>query len=137
MLFRSGACIAFGELGDLLDKGSHGATFGGNAVSCAAGNAILDLIEKEDLLTRAKHIGEVLQTKLGALDAVEKVRGQGAMQGVVFKEEIAAAVEARGRELGVVTNTPKPNVLRLVPPLAITDDELERGVTRLSQAIED
>lgn len=132
-----GACVAFGEYADLLDPGSHGATFGGNPVSCAAGNAVLDLIEKEDLLTRAKHIGEVLQTRLSALGAVEKVRGTGAMQGVVFNQDIATEVEARGRELGVITNTPLPNVIRLVPPLAITDEELERGITRLSQAIED
>ena len=132
-----GACIAFGEYADLLEPGSHGSTFGGNAVSCAAGNAVLDLIEKEDLLTRAKYIGEVFQDRLGALDAVKQVRGTGAMQGVVFHEEIAAKVEARGRELGVITNVPLPNVLRLVPPLAITDSELEKGITLLSQAIQD
>lgn len=132
-----GACVAFGEYADLLDKGSHGATFGGNPVSCAAGNAILDLIEKEDLLTRAKHVGEVLQTRLGALDAVKEVRGSGAMQGVVFHEDIAAAVEARGRELGVITNFPLPNVMRLVPPVSISDKELNTGIDRLSQAIVD
>ena len=132
-----GACIAFGEYADLLEPGSHGSTFGGNAVSCAAGNAVLDLIEKEDLLTRAKYIGEVFQDRLGALDAVKQVRGTGAMQGVVFHEEIAAKVEARGRELGVITNVPLPNVLRLVPPLAVTDSELEKGITLLSQAIQD
>ena len=132
-----GACVAFGEYKDLLEPGSHGATFGGNPVSCAAGNAVLDLIEKEDLLTRAKHIGQQLQDRLGALDAVKEVRGTGAMQGVVFNGDIAVAVEARGRELGVITNVPLPNVLRLVPPLAISDAELDRGITRLCQAIED
>lgn len=132
-----GACVAFGEYGDLLDKGSHGATFGGNPVSCAAGNAILDLIEKEDLLTNAKHVGETLKTRLETLDAVKEVRGKGAMQGVVFHDDIAAAVEARGRELGVITNFPLPNVMRLVPPVSISDAELNTGIDRLSQAIED
>ena len=132
-----GACIAFDEYADLLDPGSHGSTFGGNAVSCAAGNAILDLIEREDLLTRAKHIGAVFQDRLSQVDGVKEVRGAGAMQGVVLEKDIAAHVEARGRELGVITNTPLPNVIRLVPPLVMTDQEIELGLDRLSQAIEE
>jgi len=130
-----GAMVAFDEYADLLQPGLHGSTFGGNAVACAAANAVLDLIESEDLMSRAKHIGAEIERALAPLDGVEQVRGQGAMQGVVLKQDVAARVETRGRELGVITNAPLPNVLRLVPPLVITDIELAKGLDLLARAI--
>lgn len=130
-----GAMVAFDEYAELLQPGLHGTTFGGNAVACAAANAVLDLVESEDLMARAKYIGDEIDRAMSSLSGVAEVRGQGAMQGVVLKENIAPAVEARSRELGVITNAPLPNVLRLVPPLVITDSELSKGLDLLAQAI--
>ena len=59
------------------------------------------------------------------------------MQGVVLNRDIAADVEARCRQLGVIVNVPLPHVIRLVPPLTITDEELGRGLTRLGTAIQE
>lgn len=135
--FPIGACIAFGDAAEYLQPGSHGTTFGGNAVAAAAAHAVLDVIEQDDLISRAKAIGQIISHALSPLDAVSLVRGEGAMQGVVFHSDIASDVERRGRELGVIVNAPLPNVLRLVPPLVITDEELTRGLDRLAQAIQD
>ena len=132
-----GAMVAFDEYSDLLQPGLHGTTFGGNAVACAAANAVLDLIDEEDLITRAKFIGAEISRVMSQVNVVDFVRGEGAMQGVVLKEDIASQVEVKGRELGVITNAPLPNVLRLVPPLVITDDELARGLELLAAAIDE
>lgn len=132
-----GACIAFGDHADLLEPGSHGSTFGGSPVACAAAHAVLDTIVAEDLIGRAKHIGARLSESLTPLHAVAAVRGEGAMQGVVLNQDIAIDVEAACRRIGVIVNTPLPNVIRLVPPLVITDDELERGINALGEAIEE
>ena len=98
---------------------------------------MLDLVEREDLLTRAKYIGERLNEVLLPLDAVQEVRGSGAMQGVVLNQDIAMNVEVKAREYGVITNVPLPHVIRLVPPLTVTDKELETGLDRLARAIND
>ena len=129
MLFRSG------DAADLLEPGSHGSTFGGNPVACAAAHAVLDTVEKDDLIGRAKHIGARIQQTLEPLAGVAAVRGEGAMQGVVLHNDIAVDVEAGCRARGVIVNVPLPNVIRLVPPLTITDEELDRGLNRLGEAI--
>lgn len=130
-----GACVAFGDYADLLARGTHGSTFGGNPVACAAAHAVLDTVAAEDLVGRAKHIGQRIREALEPLDAVAHVRGEGAMQGVVLHQEIGAAVEDRCRAYGVIVNVPVPHVIRLVPPLVITDRELDTGLDRLSEAI--
>ena len=135
--FPIGACVAFGEYGDLMTAGSHGTTYGGNAVACAAALEVLDIIHDEDLLNRAKAIGTRIVSVLEQVDAVDHVRGEGAMQGVVLKADIASAVEVRGRELGVILNAPLPHVLRLVPPLVITDAQLDSALDRIASAITD
>ncbi|MEI6404673.1 MAG: acetylornithine transaminase [Actinomycetes bacterium] len=134
--FPIGACIAFGQAAEYLQPGTHGTTFGGNAVAAAAAHAVLDVIERDDLISRAKQIGHMIAATLTPLAGVEQVRGEGAMQGVVLTRDVASDVEHRGRELGVILNSPLPNVIRLVPPLVITDDELARGLDRLATAIE-
>ena len=135
--FPIGAMIAFGDYQDLLAKGLHGTTYGGNAVACAAALAVLDTVEREGLMPRAKHIEAEFITRISAAPGVDHVRGAGAMLGVVLKHENAAAVETRARELGLIINAPSPNVLRIVPPLVITDSELHEGLELLTQALGD
>lgn len=133
--FPIGAMIAFGDYQDLMTKGLHGTTYGGNAVACAAALAVLDTVEREGLMPRAKHIEAEFNSHISTAPGVDQVRGAGAMIGVVLKHENAAEVETRARELGLIINAPSPNVLRIVPPLVITDAELHEGLQLLIQAL--
>ena len=133
--FPIGAMIAFGDYQDLMTKGLHGTTYGGNAVACAAALAVLDTVEREGLMPRAKHIEAEFNSHISTAPGVDQVRGAGAMIGVVLKHENAAEVETRARELGLIINAPSPNVLRIVPPLVITDAELHEGLQLLTQAL--
>lgn len=134
--FPIGACVAFDEYADLMGPGLHGTTYGGNAVACAAALAVLDTVEKDGLLDRAKHIEEVFTTALADAPGVDHVRGHGAMLGVVLTHDRSGVVVDRARELGLLTNGPLPNVLRIVPPLVITDEELSEGLSILHDALE-
>lgn len=133
--FPIGAMIAFGEYQDLMTQGLHGTTYGGNAVACAAALAVLETVEREDLMSRAKFIEAEFVAHISVAPGVNHVRGAGAMLGVVLNQENAAAVEAKARELGLIINAPSPNVLRIVPPLVITDAELQAGIKLLTQAL--
>jgi acetylornithine aminotransferase len=133
--FPIGAMIAFGEYQDLMTQGMHGTTYGGNAVACAAALAVLETVEREDLMSRAKYIEAEFVAHISLAPGVDHVRGAGAMLGVVLTHENAAAVEAKARELGLIINAPSPNVLRIVPPLVITDSELQAGIELLTQAL--
>jgi len=133
--FPIGAMIAFGEHQDLMTQGLHGTTYGGNAVACAAALAVLETVEREDLMSRAKFIESEFVSHISLAPGVDHVRGAGAMLGVVLTHENATAVEAKARELGLIINAPSPNVLRIVPPLVITDSELQAGIELLTQAL--
>ena len=133
--FPIGAMVAFGEYQDLMTQGLHGTTYGGNAVACAAALAVLDTVEREGLMARAKHIESEFTSALAGAAGVTEVRGAGAMLGVVLSHDNAAGVETKARELGLIINAPLPNVLRIVPPLVITDAELNEGLELLGQAL--
>jgi acetylornithine/N-succinyldiaminopimelate aminotransferase len=119
------ACIAFGPAASLLSPGQHGTTFGGNPVSCAAALAVLDTIERDGLLDRAGSLGKTLSDGIAALDhpLVAEVRGVGLMLGVVLTAPVAGAVEAAARDRGFLVNAVAPDVIRLVPPLVLTDTQ--------------
>ena len=118
-----GATIAFGASGDLLGPGSHGSTFGGNPVSAAAALAVLDTIERDGLLARVSDLGTSLKRDL-ATGPVAEVRGEGLLLGMVLSEPIAPAVEAAARAAGVLVNAIGSNVVRIAPPLVITDEDV-------------
>ena len=116
--------------------GSHGSTFGGNAISAAAALAVLDTITTEDLLSNATERGAEFCAGLEPVDGVVAVRGAGLLLGVVLADPIAKAVEAAARAAGVLVNAAAPDVIRLAPPLTITADEVALGVAKLALAIE-
>ena len=130
-----GACLAFGEAAKLFGPGSHGSTFGGNPVCCAASLAVLDTIVADDLLARAKHLGERLRTGI-AHPAVTEVRGSGALLGIVLTEPVAKAAEAALAEAGFLVNAVAPGVLRLAPPLVLTDDQVDAFLAALPSALD-
>lgn len=133
-----GACVAFGDAAQLLAPGQHGSTFGGNPVSCAAALAVLDTIEKEGLCERADELGRRLRKGIAALGhpLVEEVRGAGLMLGIVLTTPIAAAVETAARHRGFLVNTVAPHVVRLLPPLVLTDDQADTFLATLPDVLD-
>ena len=131
-----GACIGFGSAASMLTAGQHGSTFGGNPISTAAANAVLDVVESEHLKQRAIELEATIREALEGINGVDHVRGRGLMLGVVLTHECGADVVAIARENGLIVNSPAPNVLRLVPPLTISHEELNQGLQILNKAIE-
>ncbi len=120
-----GACIGLGEAGSLLQPGSHGTTFGGNPVACAAALAVIDTIEKEGLLDHATVTGERLRAGLAVDDRVTEVRGRGLLIGLDLSRPLSAEVAAAALERGFIVNNPTPDRVRLAPPLVIGHDDVE------------
>ncbi|MFG2957034.1 acetylornithine transaminase [Streptomyces sp. NPDC048291] len=122
-----GATVAFGRAAELLQPGHHGTTFGGNPVACAAGLAVLDTIENEGLLENAKRQSERLRDGIEGLGhrLIDYVRGAGLLLGIVLTEPLAAQVQQAAQEAGFLVNAPAPDVVRLMPPLNLRDDEAD------------
>jgi acetylornithine/N-succinyldiaminopimelate aminotransferase len=133
-----GACIGLGAAGELFAPGDHGSTFGANPVACAAALAVLATIADEHLLDDVKRVGEYLGTELAAIDSplVAGQRGVGLWQALVLTDDQAGAVEAAARARGVLVNAVKPDVIRLVPPLILTEADVDEAIPRIRQAIE-
>ena len=128
-----GAVLARGEAATALVKGDHGTTFGGNPVVAAAALAVLDVLEKEDLLRRATVVGDALRTGIEALGhpLVSHVRGVGAWLGIVLTSPVAPLVEVAAREAGFLVNAAVPDTIRLAPPLVITDTQISAFLSAL------
>lgn len=122
-----GAVIARGEAATLFTPGSHGTTFGGNPVSCAAAQAVLGVVNDE-FCQAVRMKGERLARSVEKLSGINHVRGRGLMLGVVLDAPVAKKMVVRGLENGVILNAPTENVVRLTPPLTITDEELDAAV---------
>ena len=120
-----GAMVAFGEAAQLLGPGSHGSTFGGNPMSCAAALAVLEVIEREGLLARVPVVSDRLRSIVTGSTLVDHVRGRGLLLGVVLHAPVAADVEAAARHQGLIVNAVAPDVIRMAPPLVLTDDDLD------------
>ena len=141
--FPVGACIATGPASRLLGPGSHGSTFGGNPVAAIAGLAVIAVIERDGLLDHAKALGDHLAgSDPGAGSSVDH-RGTRSrpVTAVILAEPIAAAVVDAALAAGFVINAPRPDVLRLAPPLIISAAELDSFIgvlpSLLDQAAEE
>ena len=130
-----GATIARGKAAKLFTPGSHGTTFGGNPVACAAAKAVLGVVD-EDFLAEVRRRGQLLSDAASQIPGVTEVRGRGLMLGVVPDEAVAKLVVKHGLEEGLILNAPGDDVIRLTPPLVITDDEIVEAVKRLARAID-
>ncbi|MDV7220810.1 acetylornithine transaminase [Streptomyces prunicolor] len=122
-----GATVAFGRAAELLQPGQHGTTFGGNPVACAAGLAVLDTIEAEGLLENVKRQSEKLRDGIESLGdpLIDYVRGAGLLLGIVLTEPLAPQVQQAAQDAGFLVNAPAPDVVRLMPPLNLGDDEAD------------
>ncbi len=133
-----GACLAHGEAATTFQPGNHGSTFGGNPLACSAALAVLKTIESEGLVERAAALGERLVSGLRrALDGVEdivEIRGVGLMIGIEFRHPCKPLARA-GLDHGVLFSVQSDRVIRLLPPLVISDDEADEIVRRVSATI--
>ncbi|HEY1133181.1 MAG TPA: acetylornithine transaminase [Nocardioides sp.] len=120
-----GACIATGGSGKLFDPGNHGTTFGGNPLAAAAGLAVLATVESEGLLERSRTAGARLRDLLVADPRVTAVRGAGLMVGIDLSEPVAVETVVAGQDAGFVLNAPSATRLRFVPPLVVSDADLD------------
>ncbi len=124
-----GACVTAPIAADVLEPGDHGSTFAGGPVATAAALAVLEVVDDPALLRGVRGLGERLRTRLAELDGVAEVRGRGLMIGVGLAEGIeAAAIGADLLQRGLVVNVPNPSTLRLLPPLTIGPEHLDRAV---------
>jgi acetylornithine/N-succinyldiaminopimelate aminotransferase len=133
-----GATLAFGEAAELMTAGAHGSTFGGNPIVAAAALAVLDTIRDEGLLERAKELEQRFTAAIEGLGhaGITGVRGRGALLGVVLTADVAAALEVQLRAAGFLTNAVAPGVLRLAPPLVLTDAQVDAFVAALPGALD-
>ena len=122
-----GAVVANGRAATAFARGDHGTTFGGSPIACAAALAVLDTVEREGLLDASVKLGEHLRRGIESLDdpLVQQVRGLGLWVGIVLTEPIAAAVEQAARDAGFLLNAAGPGVLRLAPPVIITQAQID------------
>lgn len=131
-----GACVTAPSAADVLEPGDHGSTFAGGPVATAAALAVLDLVDDPVLLRHVRELGAYLCQELDSLDGVRETRGRGLMVGVGLEEGIdAAAVGADLLERGLVVNVPRPDTLRLLPPLVIDSDHVDRAVALIGESL--
>ena len=133
-----GACIATGATADLLQPGMHGTTFGGNPVCAAAALAVLRTVADEDLVSRADSIGKEIAAGIEALNhpLVDHVRGAGLLLGIVLTADVSADVDVAARAAGFLVNPAKPNVIRLAPPLVLTEEQAQQFLHALPQILD-
>jgi LysW-gamma-L-lysine/LysW-L-ornithine aminotransferase len=131
--------VLIGERVGSLPPGSHGSTFGGNPLVCAAALAVLDTLQSTDLMEQAQVRGEALMSRLRdslPSSTVREVRGRGFMIGIELRGKVAPVIKAL-QARGVMALTAGPTVLRLLPPLVISDDDLWRAAAVVEEVLAD
>ncbi len=136
-----GAVIASETVASGFHPGDHGSTFGGNPLACAAGLAVLETYEREGLTARAGQMGDYFRASLEAAAAagapIAGVRGMGLMIGIGLQQPVAAAVRSRLAEEGFLVGAVGPLTLRLLPPLIISEQEIDRFVSALTKVLKE
>jgi len=120
-----GACLA-NPRADVFEPGDHGSTFGGNPLACAAAATVLDVIERDGLVGHAAEMGELLHSSLQDLGA-KQVRGVGLMQAFEFEGARAKPFQQACLEAGLIVNAVDEHSVRLVPPLILTAQQIDRA----------
>ena len=128
-----GACLAVGPAAELMTPGLHGSTFGGNPICTAAALAVLRVIAADDLVRHAEVLGKSLRHGIEALGhpLIDHVRGRGLLWGLALTAPRAKDVEAAARDAGFLVNAAVPDVIRLAPPLIISEAQLDGFVAAL------
>jgi acetylornithine/N-succinyldiaminopimelate aminotransferase len=120
-----GACIGIGRAAEALLKGDHGSTFGGNPVSCAAANAVIDTITSDGRLDHVTQLGAAWQAALAAVESplLVGVRGRGLWIALMVTRGVAGAIESAARDRGFLVNAAAPDAVRIAPPLVLSAAE--------------
>ena len=130
-----GAMIALGSAAELFKPDEHGSTFGGNPISCAAGLAAINEIEKRSLNEKALELGEFLKGELLKIEGVSEVRGRGLLIGIGLEKPWAKEMANFLMAKGVLVNAPNENTIRIAPPLIITKKEASKFVKVFSEVM--
>ena len=134
-----GACIARGAAAEVLVAGTHGSTFGGNFLACAAANAVLDELTEGGVTERAAELGErmvaAFRSRLAGNNRVREIRGKGLMLAVELNEPCPTLV-ADALAAGLLINVAVDNVVRLLPPLNMSDAEADQMVAMVADLID-
>ena len=124
-----GVCLAANQAAHVLGPGNHGSTFGGNPLSCAAAHAVLDVFESEQIVSRAASTGQYLRDQLTSalqgVNGVKEIRGQGLMIGIELEVDCAELV-GQALEEGLLINVTAGSVVRLLPPLILSEEEADQ-----------
>jgi acetylornithine/N-succinyldiaminopimelate aminotransferase len=133
-----GACLAIGATAELLTPGLHGSTFGGNPVCTAAALAVLRTLSDDSLISRADVLGKFLSHGIESMNhpLVDHVRGRGLLRGMVLTAPRAKPIEAAARDAGFLVNAAAPDVVRLAPPLVITEAQIDEFLGALPKVLE-
>jgi acetylornithine/N-succinyldiaminopimelate aminotransferase len=130
-----GALLAREELAKVFTPGTHASTFGGNPLATAAACAVAELLEG-GLVERVQRAGERLSQRLASLGGrTAGERGMGLLRGLLLSEDLAPKVVAKARDLGLLVNAIGERVVRLAPPLTVSDEEIDEAAERLGKAI--
>lgn len=134
-----GACVAHGAAAELFQPGNHGSTFGGNPLTCNAASAVIDSMEQEQLVQRAAELGSRLAAgfvkQLSDVDGVNEIRGMGLMIGIELNRDCAELVQL-ALQKNILINVTAGNVVRLLPPLILTDAQADQIIDTVSQLIQ-
>lgn len=130
-----GACLCTEKCANVLTAGTHGTTFGGNPVACAGASYILDTLTDE-FLNEVAEKGEYIRNELLKIDEVNSVSGLGMMVGIELKTKNAGEIAKKCSENGLLILTAK-NKLRMLPPLVITKDEIDKGLKILEKFLKE
>lgn len=135
-----GACLARGEAAKTFGPGKHGTTFGGNPLACRVGMAVVEAIRQDDLVTRAAELGARLlngfRQQLEGVAGVTDIRGKGLMLGIALDRPCGELV-TRALAEGLLINVTSERVIRLLPPLILSDEQADRIVETVSTLVKD
>ena len=135
-----GTCLAAGRAAEVLQRGMHGSTFGGNPLAASAALAVIDVIERDDLVARAAELGarmlDEFQQALSDNPSVKSIRGRGLMIGIELDRGCGDLVNQALAE-GLLLNVTANSVVRLLPPLILSDAEAEKVVSHVIRLVND
>jgi len=135
-----GACLANEKAGEVFQPGNHGSTFGGNPLMCATASTVIDVIKAENLQANASKIGnymlDTFKDRLAQLDGIREIRGLGLMIGIELEQECPELVK-HALEKQLLINVTAGNVIRLLPPLILAQQQAETIVDTVTELVID
>lgn len=133
-----GACLASGKASEVFHPGNHGSTFGGNPFCCAVAQTVIDTIEQDNLVQRAAELGELIIDgfimQLADVKGVKEIRSMGLMIGIELDRDCAELVQ-QALSKGLLINVTAGNVIRLLPPLILTNDQAQQIIDIVSKLV--